>query len=149
MINQHDLKELFESARLEAQKSPDSQTKVGCLLVYIEDGKCVTLSKGHNRFHRNAPKNLPTVRPEKHLYIFHAEQVSILEAAKKGVDISKCVAIVTLSPCITCCRFLYEMGISTIYFEDEYHSFQHQLSTKDINFKLTKIGKYTKIELKI
>lgn len=116
--------------------------------MHIEDGKCATLVKGANRFVSDNP-NLPTTRPEKHNYIIHAEQNCVYRAAKEGISTQDLIAIVTLSPCLECARSLYMAGISTIYFEDEYHSFQHQLSTKDLNFKLTKIGKYTKIDLKI
>ena len=44
-------------------------------------------------------------------------------------------------------RVLWQSGIRTIIFRDEYKDFKEQLDMKDLNIKLSKIDNYTKIEL--
>ena len=77
----------------------------------------------------------------------HAESNAVCQCAKHNGGMNNCIAIVTLSPCINCCRLLWACGIRVIYFDKEYRDFSKQLNMKDLKLKLTKVGKYTKIDL--
>jgi len=145
MLSLKKLDNLFARAEKIAQLSPDSQTKVGCIAVR-EDGS--EIGSSYNGFIPGAPDSkLPNIRPEKYQYINHAEENLIRQSAKHGVAIGNSIIIVTLSPCISCCRALWTSGVKTIYFKEEYRDFHKQLKMKDLKIKLTKIDKYTRIDL--
>lgn len=58
---------------------------------------------------------------EKHVYKSrHAEQMAIINAAKKGTSISNCIATLSLSPCIKCAQDLIDVGIKRVEYLEEY-----------------------------
>jgi dCMP deaminase len=139
------LDNLFRRAHIIAENSPDEETQVGCIIVRPDGSE---IASSYNGFILGAPDSqLPKTRPQKHDYMLHGEVNAVCQAAKHGVSIEGCIALVTLSPCINCCRVLWQCGVRTIYFHQEYKDFQKQLNMLDLKFNLTKIGKYTKIEL--
>lgn len=145
-INLNKLDEYYNRALTIAQSSPDEETKVGAILIHKDTG--AVISSGYNGFVRGADdKNLPKTRPEKYDYMVHAEANLLYNCARHGVSTNGCVVFCTLSPCISCCRFLYQAGIRTIYFKDKYRDFQDQISMKDLQINLTQVGKYYKLEL--
>ena len=50
----------------------------------------------------------------------HAEQNAILYAAKNKVNIKGCTLYVSLSPCLSCARIIYSMGITTVIYLNSY-----------------------------
>jgi len=140
------LDNLFKQARVVAENSHDTQTQVGSLLVHNETGSI--LSSGFNGFIRKASDDtLPTTRPEKYPYILHSELNLMINCALNGVSTSNCFVVCTLSPCIHCCRILWQAGVHTIYFEDKYKDFGKQLCMKDLQLNLQRVGKYYKLDL--
>jgi len=130
-----------------SELSPDSETKVGCVLVGKQNEILLT---SYNGFISGANDSiLPTTRPEKYSYILHAESNAIFQAANRGISIRDCTALVTLSPCINCLRALYQSGIRTVYFKDKYRDFDSQLSMLDLKIQLTPVGIYTRIDLSV
>ena len=130
-----------------AKKSPDSETKVGSILVHKETG--AVMGMAYNGFIRGAnDKQLPTKRPDKYDYIVHSETNLIYNAARHGVRTSDCFVVCTLSPCINCMRALYQAGINEIYYRDTYRDFDKNLTMKDLIITLTNMGEYTKIDLR-
>jgi len=146
-MKQHKLKNLFKRAHNIAKLSPDSETQVGCIAVRSDGSE---IGSSYNGFIPGAPdEKLPKTRPKKHNYMIHAEHNLILQCAKHGIPLNGATTVVTLSPCVSCCRQLWSVGIKTIYFEREYKDFGKQLKMKDLTLNITKVGKYTRIDLEV
>ena len=140
------LDNLFKQARVVAENSHDSQTKVGALLIHGKTG--AVLSSGFNGFIRGTcDDELPATRPDKYQYIIHAEMNMLLNSCRHGIATEGCYVVCTLSPCKTCLRSLFQAGITTIYFETKYRDFEQQIIMKDLLINLTQVGKYYKLEL--
>lgn len=94
--------------------SKDPNTKVACLLISPEDG--VVLSTGYNGFPRLFPDTKEHwERPTKYLYVRHAERNAIDNAARKGVSVEGCVAVVNKFPCKDCAGSLAQVGCTDVY----------------------------------
>lgn len=108
--------ELFiRQADLIAQKSKDPSTKVGCVIV--GEGNTI-LSMGFNGFPR-AVDEFPGerwVRPEKYLWVEHAERNSVYNAARHGIKLEGARAYLNWEPrpCADCTRALIQAGIREI-----------------------------------
>lgn len=138
--------EVFMNMALEISKlSPDAETKVGSIAVHPDTYDCILPS--YNGFVAGGPDDLPDTRPAKYEYIIHSEVNMICQAARTGRSLEGYWSIQTLSPCSNCTRTLWQSGIRTIIFKDEYRDFKNQSNMKDIDMKITHIGKYTKLEL--
>lgn len=76
----------------------------------------------------------------------HAEQNAILFAAKSNISIEGATLYVTLSPCISCARVIFTMGIKKVFYLNSYASFKGLPSDEGVDF-LRKFGveviKYT------
>ena len=59
------------------------------------------------------------LRPEKYLYIEHAERNAIYRAAKKGISIHRATMICTWFPCVECARAIIKSGIKRLYYLEE------------------------------
>lgn len=144
-MNYKKLAQIMKAAESMAELSPDSQTKVGSCLV-SEDG--YTYATAYNGFVKGAPDNiLPNTRPDKYKYIVHSEINLIAVCAKEGISTKGKSVVVTMSPCINCMRAMYQAGISTIYFKEEYKDFQSQLNQKDLRINLSKVKEFSRIDL--
>jgi dCMP deaminase len=77
----------------------------------------------------------------------HAEQNAILYASKNNVTMEGATLYVTLSPCISCARVIYTMGIKKVYYLNSYADFKGLKSDEGVDF-LQKFGvevvRYTK-----
>lgn len=127
--------------------SPDAQTKVGSIAVNPTTYEALLPS--FNGFISGSGDDIPTTRPEKYKYILHSEVNMICQAARTGRNLEGYWSIQTLSPCSNCMRMLWQSGIKTIVFRDYYKDFQCQLNMSDIDITLVKLGKYTRIDLKV
>lgn len=94
--------------------SKDESTKVGALLLHRKD--YAILATGYNGMPRKAKDDKPErlLRPEKYLWFEHAERNAIYNAAKHGTRLNKCIAIVTLMPCMDCMRGLASVGAKCV-----------------------------------
>lgn len=117
-----------------AQFSPDSETKVGSVLVCNKSKNI--LGVGYNGFLRDADDAaLPTVRPDKYEYMLHSEMNTIFNCARKGISLNDCTLFCTLSPCVNCARALLQCGVETVYFKEVHDSFLHTLRARDFNIE--------------
>lgn len=69
----------------------------------------------------------------------HAEQNAILYASKNKVSIDGSTLYVTLSPCISCARVIYTMGIKKVYYLNSYADFKGLKNDEGVDF-LQKFG---------
>src|SRR3989344_4001939 len=69
----------------------------------------------------------------------HAEQNAILYASKNKVSIEGSTLYVTLSPCISCARVIYTMGIKKVYYLNSYADFKGLKNDEGVDF-LQKFG---------
>lgn len=96
-------------AHLASSRSPDEQTKVGCIIV---NAKRHVVAMGYNGFPAGTKSdNLPVVRPHKYPYMIHAEQNAISNMELKGENLT---AYVTARPCLVCSKLLWQNGVRRI-----------------------------------
>jgi dCMP deaminase len=72
----------------------------------------------------------------------HAEQNAILYAAKNKVNIKGCTLYVSLSPCLSCARIIYSMGISRVVYLNSYAEYKGLPKDEGLDF-LDKFGVMT------
>ena len=72
----------------------------------------------------------------------HAEQNAILYAAKNKVNIKGCTLYVSLSPCLSCARIIYSMGISRVVYLNSYAEYKGLPKDEGLDF-LDKFGVIT------
>lgn len=116
------IKCFMEMAETTAQRSHDAETKVGSILVSNKTQD--VLGTGYNGFVRGAnDQNLPNTRPEKYKYMVHAEMNLVCNLARRGVSTEDSTLFVTMSPCVTCMRLLYQAGVTKIICKEKYRDF--------------------------
>ena len=69
----------------------------------------------------------------------HAEQNAILYASKNNISIQGATLYVTLSPCISCARVIYTVGIKKVLYLDSYAKYKGLSSDEGVDF-LRKFG---------
>lgn len=125
------IRNYMDIAEVVAQRSHDSQTKVGSVLVNNDNGAII--ATGFNGFVRHANDSLlPNTRPDKYQYIVHSEMNIIANCAKNGISMDNCTVICTLTPCENCMRMLWQCGITDVIAKDPYTGFADVLAMKDI-----------------
>lgn len=96
-----------------AIESLDPHTAVGCWLISASGPD--VLSTGYNTFPYNIDNtNDRWQRPLKYSYVVHAECNAVAAAARNGICIDNCRAVITLFPCLCCCKLLIQSGVSCI-----------------------------------
>lgn len=131
----------YKQALAVADLSPDEETKVGALIINSNTG--AVIGSGFNGFVRKAQdEKLPKTRPDKYPYMVHAETNLIYNCARHGISTDGCFVFCTLSPCINCCRALYQSGISLVFFKDKYRDFDTQLKMLDLKLDITMVHDY-------
>jgi dCMP deaminase len=122
-------------AEVVAERSHDSETKVGAVLVHNKTGAII--AQGFNGFVRGADdKSLPTTKPDKYPFMVHAEVNLICNAARHGISTDECFVVCTLSPCSNCMRTLWQCGINKVYFRDIYRDFYTHINMGDLKVEL-------------
>tara|TARA_B100000035_G_scaffold191973_1_gene163877 strand:- start:35 stop:478 length:444 start_codon:yes stop_codon:yes gene_type:complete len=102
-------------AFLTSVRSACSRLHVGCVLV--KNNRII--SSGYNGFLPNAPHKSIVV-DDHEIATVHAEQNTISDAAKRGVNVNGSTAYITHYPCIHCAKLLAASGISNIYYHHDY-----------------------------
>jgi len=96
-------------------KSKDPSTQVGAVIIDNKTRKLV--SSGYNGFPRYIDDALvPQTRPEKYLYVVHAELNAILHAARELAD---CSLYATVFPCSDCMKTIVQTGIKRVVYLSE------------------------------
>lgn len=110
--NNKDNKYYLDLAKKISLKSPDPNTKVGCVIKTMNN----KIIKNYNdlpKYIKHSKNRLQ--RPEKYKWIEHAERNTIFIAAKKGLSLDKSSMYLNWYPCIDCARAIIQSGISNIY----------------------------------
>lgn len=96
-----------------AAKSKDPDTKVGSIIVGPDHE---IRSTGYNGLPRGADDSCAErfLRPEKYLWMEHAERNAIYNAARMGTATKNCTVYVSLLPCIDCARAVISSGICCV-----------------------------------
>lgn len=96
-----------------SKRSPDPNTKHGCVLV---DKNNRVLSTGYNGPIQGLPSELlEWERPQKYLWIIHAEDNAVTFSK---CDLTDSTAYITGRPCIPCLRRLIQAGVARVVFGD-------------------------------
>ena len=99
----------LELAEKVSRRSPDPNTKHGCVLV-DQDKRVV--STGYNGPVQGLPNNMvPLTRPAKYMWFIHAEDNAVAFAR---CDLRGATAYVTGMPCSACFRRLLQVGVKRI-----------------------------------
>jgi dCMP deaminase len=109
------------------QRSFDPVTKHAC--IAFSDNHAI-LSTGYNGpIDGGVDMNVPITRPEKYDWFIHAEDNTILNAAKHGVGLDDSHFIVSGRPCTPCLRSMARVGAKEIIYGPVQ---SHMISEKDI-----------------
>lgn len=96
-------------------KSKDPSTQVGAVVIDNKTRKLV--SSGYNGFPRYIDdEKIPQVRPDKYLYVVHAELNAILHAQR---ELSDCSLYSTVFPCSECMKAIIQSGIKRVVYLNE------------------------------
>ena len=99
----------LDLAELVSRRSPDPNTKHGCVLV---DADHRMISTGYNGPVQGLPNEMvPLTRPDKYAWFIHAEDNAVAFAR---CDLRGATAYVTGPPCAACFRRLLQVGIRRI-----------------------------------
>ena len=122
-------------ALLTSIRSSCHRLHVGCVIV--KDNRI--LSTGYNGFLPNAPHKSIVINDHEQATV-HAEQNSITDAAKRGINVDGGTAYVTHYACCHCAKILAAAGIKQIYYYHDYKNnpIVHQLLSS-IGIKLVKL----------
>jgi dCMP deaminase len=109
----------LESAKLQASKSKDPSTKVGCVVV---DDDNVIRSTGFNGFARGIDETIPErwERPIKYKYVCHAEANAVYNAARSGISLKGTRIYLNWAgaPCDGCANAIIQAGIKEVITTD-------------------------------
>jgi len=127
-------------AVMASKRSHDMQTQHGCV---ITDDDNRILSLGYNGFPRGMQdETLPNLRPEKYVWMLHAERNALANCIVRPDGGS---AYVTGQCCLDCGMGLWEHGIKKIYMIDGYGTLLFDETMRnnwDLFIKQTKIEVY-------
>ena len=107
----------FDLIPIIASKSKDLSTKVGAVIVGPNHE---IRSTGYNSFPRGIKDDLPERqnRPEKYLWIEHAERNAVYNAARMGTSLEGCTIYISWYPCTDCARSIIQSGIKEIVIDN-------------------------------
>jgi len=114
-------KYFMKIAKMAAKRSTCPKESVGA--VVVQDKKVI--GTGYN----GAPSGMPHCADigcvedkENHcIRSVHAEQNAILHSGVAAYDSSQSKIYCTHRPCIECCKFIIQAGISQVFYEKEYY----------------------------
>ena len=94
------------------EKSKDTSTKIGCIIVGTNHE---IISTGFNGFPIGVSEEPDRLeRPMKYMFTEHAERNAIYLAARRGVSLSNSILYVTEFPCADCARAIIQSGIREV-----------------------------------
>lgn len=110
------LKPYIETARAFARLSHSERKKVGGIAITPQDIVIYSWN-GRPAGEDNACEDdngdtLPDV--------LHCESNLVAKAAREGISLKDSTVVVTLSPCLQCAKQLYQAGVATIIYDEEY-----------------------------
>lgn len=111
-----------------APKSHCVKTKVGAVLA--KDTRIISLGYNGPPAHtHNCDEEWPDTGCQRSIkggcsLALHAEENAILYAAKNKVDLEGATLYVTLSPCLSCARTVFTMGIKRVVYLHSYAAYK-------------------------
>lgn len=102
-----------------AQLSSAKRLNVGAIVV--KDDRIISI--GYNGMPSgwdNVCEHEDKTKPE----VLHAESNAIAKLAKSSESGNGATMFVTHSPCIDCAKLIYQSGIATVYYKNDYRSIQ-------------------------
>ncbi len=100
---------LLGLARVVSRRSPDSQTKHGCVLA---DDNHRVLGVGYNGFPRGMKDvGLPTTRPDKYSWMDHSEENAVANCVLRPEGAT---AYITGKSCFSCLKELWRNGVKKV-----------------------------------
>lgn len=104
----------LSQAVLSSTRSPDVQTKVGC--VFADSNHRVVVT-GYNGYVPGAPDiTLPSTRPFKYKYMLHSEKNALLSCARQGKSTIGLSAYVFGIPCWECFYDMVGAGLAELHY---------------------------------
>lgn len=96
-----------------AARSKDPNTQIGCVITGPDH---FVRSTGYNSFPRGVRDNVPErlERPEKYMWIEHADRNAIYSASRIGIPLEGCLMYLPGLPCMDCGRGIIQVGISEV-----------------------------------
>ena len=132
--------------RATANQSPDPSTKVGALIVAIdEEGRDFIISTGFNRMPQGSDKFPWGVDAQefvntKYPYVVHAEMDAILGITNSLFNEDhELEMIVSINPCVACARHIAHLGITKVYYHEYRNCSEAELLFKKLNIELIQI----------
>ncbi len=121
------MKEKFKHAYMRtaqtfAELSHAQRLKVGCIVV--KQDRIISIGyngmpSGWSNICEDVLEDGSTrTKPE----VLHAEMNSLMKLAKSTESGDKAAMFVTHSPCLECAKSIYQAGISTVYYKNDYRS---------------------------
>ena len=100
--------------------SDDPHTQVSCYIKTLKYGSKYGTVYGVNRSTDGVVLSGEKLeRPNKYIWIEHAERNAIYKAAKLGIKLDKATMFTTHFPCNECARAIVQSGINRLYYMDE------------------------------
>lgn len=116
MIKNRMVSVYMNAAREFAKLSHATRKKVGALAVTPQD---VILTSWNGR--PSGDDNCCELSPEiTHPETLHAESNIVAKAAREGISLKGAVVYVTLSPCLPCALQMYQAGVATVIYDEDY-----------------------------
>lgn len=110
------VKPYMMTARAFALLSHAERRKVGAIVVTPQD---VVIYSWNGR--PSGDDNCCELNPElTHPEVLHAEANIVSKAAREGISLKDADIYVTLSPCLPCALQLYQAGVKTVTYDEEY-----------------------------
>jgi dCMP deaminase len=96
-----------------AEWSKDRSSKVGAVIVGPDNE---VRAIGYNGFPMKVDEDIPArhERPEKYLWMEHAERNAIYFSARVGTPLAGCRMYVSWFPCMDCARAIVQAGITAL-----------------------------------
>ena len=124
----------MEVAKTFANLSTATRLQVGAIVV--KDDRIISI--GYNGMPSgwdNCCEHEGKTKPE----VLHAESNAIAKLAKSNESGDSATLFCTHSPCIDCAKLIYQSGISTVYYKDNYRSNDGIEFLEKSNIKVTKV----------
>lgn len=103
----------MQMAKQVSSRSKDPATKVGCVIVSVDNVVTTTGYNGIPAGVDDLPERME--RPAKYLWTAHAEENAVALAARVGARLKGATAFVTHTPCARCARSLIQAGVAKVY----------------------------------
>lgn len=105
----------MDSARAFAKLSHAKRKKVGGVAVTPQD---VLIYSWNGR--PAGDPNECEVGDVTHEEVLHCESNLVAKAAREGISLKGSNIILTLSPCLACAKQLYQAGVDSVFYEEQY-----------------------------